>query len=131
MQKSDILSAFNKHLTELFADMRVAIPDNTDLMLAETSLVALRKANPRIVISNWKIAVADKYREDILKGNIELFLNKDYSDDLEGTEDSNTILQKIATVRKSMKSLEDSNLKKTIGYVQNLTKLCDLYHADS
>lgn len=129
MNKSNVLSAFNNHLIELFDDINSIIPDNKDLKAAQTSLVTIKKVNPKIIIGGWKNYVNDKYKDDILSGNINFFLNKDYKSDLQDTEEPNTILEKIEILRKQIKELGEENQKKTLGYIQNLTKLCEVYYS--
>ena len=128
MNKSNILSAFNNHLMELFTDINSIIKNNRDLEAAQTALVAVKKANPRLLVTVWKLNIADKYRNDITEGNINFFLDKDYSEDLRDADQSAMILEKINLLREPIRGLGEENLKKTIGYIQNLTKLCDVYH---
>jgi hypothetical protein len=130
MNKSNVLSAFNTHLIELFKDINSIIPNNMDLMAAETSLLAIKKANPRLVVTVWKHHIADKYKNDIIAGNISFFLEKDYSEDLLDADEPSIILEKINLLRKPIQELGEENLNKTIGYLQNLTKLCELYHTN-
>lgn len=129
MSKSDILSGFNNHLNELLEALIGIIPDNSDLKAAHISLTTLRKANPRIVIPIWKSYVLDKYEENIMAGNIQYFLEKDYAEDVKDTGNAKTILEKINVVKNTIKDLDKDNLEKTILYLQNLTKLCKLYHS--
>jgi len=130
MNKSNVLSAFNNHLIELFKDINSIIPNNTDLMAAETSLLAIKKANPRLLVTVWKQSISDKYKNDIVAGNLSFFLEKDYSDDVQDVDQSSIILEKINLLRKPIQDLGEDNLNKTISYLQNLTKLCDLYHSN-
>ena len=129
MNKSNILTAFNNHLMELFSDIN-SIIKNSDLEVAHTGLLALKKANPRLLIGVWKEHIADKYRNNIEAGDIGFFLEKDYSNDLAGVEQPSVVLEKINILRKPVRELGEENLKKTISYMQNLTKLCDVYHTN-
>ena len=129
MNKSNVLTAFNNHLMELFSDIK-SIIKNSDLEVAHTGLLALKKANPRLLIGVWKEHIADKYRGNIEAGDIGFFLEKDYSNDLDGVEQPSVVLEKINILRKPVRELGEENLKKTISYMQNLTKLCDVYHTN-
>ena len=129
MNKSNVLTAFNNHLMELFSDIK-SIIKNSDLEVAHTGLLALKKANPRLLIGVWKEHIADKYRNNIEAGDIGFFLEKDYSNDLAGVEQPSVVLEKINILRQPIRELGDENLKKTISYIQNLTKLCDVYHTN-
>tara|TARA_B100001059_G_C17443946_1_gene384027 strand:+ start:38 stop:427 length:390 start_codon:yes stop_codon:yes gene_type:complete len=129
MSKSDILTGFNNHLNELLEALISIIPDNSDLKAAQITLTTLRKANPRIVIPIWKTYVLDKYERNIMSGNIQYFLEKDYTEDVKDTGNAKTILEKINIVKNTIKDLDENNLDKTILYLQNITKLCKLYHS--
>jgi hypothetical protein len=128
MNKSDILSGFNSHLNELLESLIEVIPDNTELKTAYTSISTLRKANPRLVIPIWKTYVLDKYETNIIEGNLEYFLNKDYTEDIKDTGNAVIVLEKINVVKNTIKTLDKDNLDKTILYLQNLTKLCKAYY---
>ena len=128
MNKSDILSGFNNHLAELLESLIEILPKDVELKTAYTSITTLRKANPRLIIPIWKSYVLDKYEDNIMAGNLEYFLNKDYTEDVKDTGNAATILEKINIVKNTIKTLEKENLDKTILYLQNLTKLCKVYY---
>lgn len=128
MNKTDILSGFNNHLNELLESLIEILPDNKELKTSLASLVTIRKANPKIIIMSWKHYVLDKYEENIMSGNLEYFLEKDYSDDVKDTGDAANILDKIIVIKNTMKGLDKVNLDKTVSYLQNLTKLCKVYY---
>ena len=129
MDKSTILTGFNDHLMEMLEDLKTILPTNGVIATAYTGLYAIRKANPKMIIQVWKQYVVDKYQEEIMKGNIEFFLEKDYTDDVADANNSNAILEKINSIKEPIKSLSEENLKKTINYIQNLVKLCNVYYS--
>ena len=85
--------------------------------------------------SDYEVEINHKYRNDIVAGDINFFLDKDYSEDLQSASwfpngtSSSSILEKISMLREPIRELGEENLKKAVGYIQNLTKLADLYHA--
>ena len=127
MNKSEIMGGFNNHLAELLESLIEIIPENKELKTALASLVTIRKANPKLIITSWKHYVLEKYEENIMSGNVEYFLEKDYSDDVKDTGDAANILDKIIVIKNTMKGLDKANLDKTVTYLQNLTKLCKVY----
>ena len=128
MNKSDILGAFNNHISEFFNDVSIIFPDNNDIKLALTSLSTVRKMNPRLVISIWKEYIVDKYRSAIEAGNMDFFLDKNYTADVKDLGQAASILQKIDTLREPVREMGEDNLNKTREYMKNLTKICDLYY---
>lgn len=125
-----ILTAFNQHFEEFVTDVERVFPDDTDIATAHTALVALRKSNPRLILLTFRDWVAKPYRDQIEAGDIDFFIKKDYGNDLNDFgcgESSSVILSKIDTLRTPVSKMGDSDQKKVITYLQNLTKLCDLY----
>lgn len=128
MNKSDILSGFNNHIIDFFNDVMKVFPNDTDIAVAHTSLLTIKKMNPRLIVTIWKAHILDPYKDQIEAGDINFFLDRDYKQDLEKVENSGTILDKINTLREPIRQMGDDNKEKTIKYIQNLTKLCGLYH---
>lgn len=128
MNKTDILSGFNNHLNEFFNDVVTIFPDNLDIKVAQSSLSTMRKANPRLIVAIWREHIVSKYEKEIMEGNIDFFLEKDYNTDLKSADNASSILEKINSLKEPIRNMGQENLTKTITYIQNLTKLCNLYH---
>ena len=122
-----ILKAFTNHLKEFVEDVQNVLPRDADLRTAKIFLEGLIKVNPKSVIISWKECVNDVYKEKIEEGDIDYFINKDYSIDLEGTNQKNKILKTIEMFRDKMNNMGDDNKKKCMKYIQNLTKLTNMY----
>lgn len=128
MNKSEILTAFNNHISDFFSEVCTIFPDNSDLKIAHTSLITFRKVNPRLIIGIWKEYMVDKYRTQIEAGDMDFFVERNYTSDLQDVGQGSKILEKIDTLREPIRQMGEENLKKASGYVQNLTKICDLYY---
>lgn len=124
---SQILSAFNDHFTEFVDDIKRVFPNDVDIATAANALAKLRKANPKIIIMAFKQFVSSPYKKEIESGEIEFFINKDYSQDI-GGDSASLILSKIDLLRKPVSEMNESEQEKVIKYLQNLTKLADLYN---
>ena len=125
---ANILTAFNDHFVEFVNDVQSVFPEDTDILTAKNSLLAIRKANPKMIVKIWKKFIADKYSDEILAGNIDFFINKDYSNDLTSTKNPDKIMESIDRLRNPIKNMGPENQAKTLKYIQNLTKLsamCD------
>ena len=131
MQKNNqnILPVFNDHFVEFISDIYSVFPENNDVLTAKNSLIMIRKANPKMIIKIWKINIVDKYKTQIENGDISFFIEKDYSSDLSKTEYSDKIMEGIDRLREPIKQMSEENQKKTIKYIQNLSKLCLLYES--
>ena len=80
-----------------------------------------------MIIMAFKQFVSLPYRKEIEAGEIDFFINKDYSQDV-GGDSASLILSKIDLLRKPVSEMNKSEQKKVIKYIQNLTKLADLYN---
>ena len=123
---NNILSAFNDHFMEFLNDVHMLFPADVDVLTAKNALLQVRKANPKMIVKIWQTFIVDKYRTEIESGTIDFFINKDYSDDLMNNENSSKILSSINRLRDPIRQMDDENQKKTMKYIQNLTKLSDL-----
>jgi hypothetical protein len=129
MDKPQILSAFNKHFIEFIEDVQRVFPDDYDISTILTSLSAARKINPRLIITTFKEHVINTYREEIEKGNLDFFIDNDYKNDLNkiGVSSPNAIIEKIDCLRGPVRNMNTEDRAKVMKYMQNLTKLSDLY----
>jgi hypothetical protein len=126
---SNILSAFNDHFVEFVTDIQNVFPEDHDILVAKNSLLAIRKANPKMIVKIWNTYIVGKYKAEIEKGDITFFINKDYSQDLVYTNNPDKIIESIDRLRMPIKSMNPSDQAKTMKYIQNLTKLASMYEA--
>jgi len=122
---SNILTAFNDHFVEFISDIQLVFPEDADVLTAKNSLIMIRKANPKMIIKIWKSHIVDKYGDQIEKGDLSFFMNKDYSSDISGNE---KIMEGINRLRDPVKNMTKENQDKSMKYIQNLTKLCNIYN---
>jgi len=127
MSASVVLKAFNNHFDEFVADIQSVFPDNRDVATAQNALAMLRKGNPSILIGLWNQHIVAKYAEQIEAGNIDFFINYDYSQDVQDIADANKIMEYIDKFRQPIADMETENQKKCMKYIQNLTGLTQTY----
>ena len=120
---TSLLTAFNDHFTEFVDDIQSVFPNDPDILTAKNSFGAIRKANPKLIIKIWNKYIVGKYKSVIEQGDISFFLNKDYSEDLVNSDYAGKIMDAIDRLRKPVKEMSPDNQKKTMKYIQNLTKL--------
>ena len=125
--KKTLLRTFNTHLFEFLDDVIHIFPDNLDIQTAKTSFLAIKQANPTIIIKTWSQYIYLPYKETIDSGNIDFFFNKDYSDDLAYVTNSKEVLKIIDTLRDPVSNMTEQQKKFTMEYLQNLSKLSLLY----
>ena len=122
-----ILKAFTNHLMEFVTDIQQVFPNDTELRTAKIFLEGLVKINPKTVIMGWKECINDMYKDKITEGDLDYFIDKDYNKDLNGAVGKSRILNIIDSFRGKVRNMGDDNKKKSMKYVQNLVKLCNMY----
>jgi hypothetical protein len=127
---SNILTAFNDHFVEFVSDVHSVFPEDTDVLAAKNALLAIRKANPKLIIKIWNVYIVGKYKSEIESGNLDFFINKDYSNDVANADNSSKIVHSIDRLRAPIKSMGKDNQEKTMKYIQNLTKLASIYESN-
>ena len=130
--KQLILKTFNKQLSEFIEDISNLFPGEKDIVVLGTFMKTVMYGKPRAIIDVWYRFVTVKYNNQIEDGEMEYFLNKDYSEDLEAAPGSTDVLDGINKLRSTIKKAfdQESNKEKTIKYMQNLTKLSNLYYSN-
>lgn len=120
---TNLLTIFNDHFVEFISDIQSVFPEDADILAAKNSLIAIRKANPKLIVKIWIKFVVTPYQEQILAGDVNFFIDKDYSNDLTKTGNSDQIMQSIDRLREPVKNMNPENQKKTMKYIQNLSKI--------
>ena len=123
-----IIKAFNEHFEEFVTDIKRVFPNDLDIATAHNALLMLKKNNPKPILVTFRDCVAKPYKEQIEKSDISFFINKDYNKDfnIEG-EINSLIISKIDTLREPVSKMSKEDQNKVIEYIQNLTKLSELY----
>jgi hypothetical protein len=128
MDKSNILKVFNDHFVDFLNDIQSVFPNDSDIQASKTTLLAIKKMNPRLIIKIWNEHIVKKYKNQILNADLSFFIDKDYSDDLNDMDDASNIANKINKLREPIKNMGKENQDKCMKYIQNLTKLSELYN---
>ena len=123
---SNILSAFNDHFVEFVTDIQKVFPEDVDVLSAKNSLLAIRKANPKMIVKIWNTFIVGKYKSEIESGNLDFFMNKDYSSDISVSQNSDKIMESIDRLRQPIRNMSSENQSKVMKYIQNLTKLSEM-----
>ena len=123
---TNFLSVFNEHFAEFVNDVHSVFPDDLDILTAKNALIAIRKANPKLLVRIWIKFVANPYKQQIESGDINFFVVKDYANDLSRHENADKIMEAIDRLRNPVKQMTPDNQAKTMKYIQNLSKLAIL-----
>jgi len=123
---TNLVTVFNDHFAEFVNDIQSVFPDDADILTAKNALLAIRKANPKLLVRIWLKYVYTPYKSQIEAGDINFFLTKDYSTDLARNDNADKIMESIDRLRNPIKEMTPENQAKTMKYIQNLSKLANL-----
>ena len=123
---TNLLTIFNDHFMEFITDIHNVFPEDPDILTAKNALSSIRKANPKLIVKIWIKYVADPYRDRILAGDINFFIEKDYASDLTRFNYTDQIMTSIDRLRNPVKQMNAENQQKTMKYIQNLCKIAAL-----
>jgi len=129
--KTLLLRAFNTHFFEFLDDISSILPDNVDIATSKKSFELYKKANPTILIKLWYSYIYAPYAEIIDAGDLNFFVEKDYSADVSSLANAKDVLNAIDKLRNPIKEMSDVNRKHSLEYIQNLCKLSSMYNQET
>ena len=125
--KSLILKSFNKQLFDFFDDIIRIVDLNEEVKVARVYFETLRKANPSILLKIWHKKIAIPYGEIIEDGNVDFFLEKDYSSDISVANAKEIVRIIDSSLRDPIRSMDEVNKQHCMRYVQLLSRLSEAY----
>jgi len=126
--KSILLKSFNKQLFDFLDDIISIMTDNVELVKSKVYFTTLKQANPTLIIKIWYQYILVPYRELIEEGNIDFFLDKDYTEDLKYVPYAADVLRIIDTsIRIPIKEMDMENKEKCVKYIQLISKISEVY----
>jgi hypothetical protein len=127
--KTTVLRAFNAHLFEFLNDIISILPDNVGLVTTKNSFEMYKKANPTLLIKIWYSYVYLPYAKIIDEGNLDFFIEKDYTSELSGLANAGNVSNAIDALRGQIREMSDTNRTHSLEYIQNLCKLSNMYNS--
>jgi hypothetical protein len=127
MTTPNFQTIFNDHFVEFVGAVHEAFPEDADILTAKNALLAIRKANPKLIVKIWNQYIIVPYRGEIERGDLEFFINKDYSNDLTYAGNSEQIMESINRLRQPVGQMNETERQNVIKYLQNLSKLAALH----
>jgi hypothetical protein len=128
-EKTTLLRAFNAHLFEFLDDIIAILPGNGGLVATKTAFELYKKANPTLLIKIWYSYVYQPYANVIDEGDLDFFINKDYSTELSNLSNSQNVLNAIETLRGQIRAMSETNRNHSLQYIRNLCKLSNMYNS--
>ncbi len=131
-EKTSWFKLFNSTYFELLKMMKDNSDKNKDFLRFYKQNLFLKRANIKLFIRTWYTNITRFYMEPILNGNIQFFLEKDYSAEInENKEFSNSysIESYVQYFKEIYNTLKQEDVDAFVEKVQELTKLSKLYYS--
>ena len=126
---AQILKTFGKQVEEFMEDMLVIFPNDNVILRGKMYFEMMKKANPRFIIRVWKNRIAAKYGQHIANGNFDIFVTMDLSEDISDNPADNKeeVVSHLQNMLNSIIKMDEHNKNKAFKYIQNITKLSEMY----
>jgi hypothetical protein len=133
VNKSVLVKVFSEQVVELYRDMRIVYPNDTSIKTGLTLVEQIKTFNPKLLISKYKEGVNDEYYDQIVKGDLDFFINKNYEKDVLKAgffgNEAKSHAAWLETIKDLYKQQGEENKKKIKKYFQNFSKICKMYYS--
>jgi len=120
-----VVKIFNEIFFNFVNFISKTFPNDLEITIAKNKLYAIKKINPKLFIKIWKKHITDKYRDSIEEGNIDYFIEKNYSDDLNKVNNSERVMKSINRLREPIKKMDKSRQDMAMLFIQDLSKISE------
>ena len=126
---AQILKTFGKQMEEFMEDMLVIFPNDNVILRGKMYFEMMKKANPRFIIRIWKNRIAAKYGQHIADGKFDIFVTMDLSEDIidNPADNKEEVVTHLQNMLNSIIKMDEHNKNKAFKYIQNITKLSEMY----
>jgi hypothetical protein len=131
--KKEILEAFNKHFCEFVEDVYRVFPTDSVISVLNKSVSVYMMVYKKSVIQIFKRDIVDRYLNEIEKGDLTFFIDKNYQEDVSNGDFKNNadfIMNKIDYIKTLVLKMSKDEQENIMKYFQNLTTICNLYYEE-
>ena len=126
--KSLLLRSFNSQFFAFLDDIITILPEQ-EIIKSKEYFETIKTLNPSLLNKIWFSYIESKYHDEILAGNIDFFLEKDYEADLVNLPNAKQIVNTIdSSLREPLKKMDAVNRNHCKDYIILLSKLCRAYN---
>jgi hypothetical protein len=127
--KSTLLKTFNTQFFSFLDDIKTIYPENKEIAKGAKSFEMIKMASPSIIIKIWYSHVYQHYKTEIDSGNVDFFIEKDYTGDLTQVANAQEVVRIINIIKEPIRTMDEKNKEHTSKYLQVLSKLSELYNS--
>lgn len=123
------VSLFNKQFIAFLDDILRVFPEDKDIINLHKLVVSVQKKNVKLASTMWRNCVVKYYKNAIMRGDLNYFIDKKYDDDMVGAGvasnsmlDLNSIIDRL---RGPISMMSASNKHSTIMHMRGLTVISE------
>ena len=126
--KSIVIRTFNTQLLSFMDDVHRILPHEKQILESKKYFETMKSMNPSLLVKIWYQYISKPYAKEIADGDMDFFINKDYSQDLQYMPNAEQIINVIDTsLRQPLKQMNAENIKHCKDYIDVLSKLANTY----
>jgi len=122
-----VLTTFITELSNFIELLTTLLPDSKEIEQNKTYFISCKKMNPRAIIISWKTDIADHFKTQIKNNDINFFANHNFQNDVFFKDYSSFIVKMLENLKHNINNLNNDNKTITMKYIQNLSKISNLY----
>lgn len=129
--KKEVFKKFNEIYFDLLKMMKENSDNNQDFKNFYNKNLFIKRTNVKLFIKVWFQSITTLYKEEILEGNIDYFIQKDFSKDIENNIEFSSkysIETYIHYFKSIYNQLETKHINDFVTNIQSLTLLSDMYY---
>ena len=120
--KGTVSKAFNKGFFDFLEDIKEVFPENKDIDYAIRTFENIKKLNTTAIIKVWYSNVYATHKDIIDNKQIDFFIEKDYSSELDGVNKSIEILKMIDNIRSPIRQMSEGSKGACAQHIFKLSK---------
>ena len=125
--KGTVSKAFNKGFFDFLEDIKEVFPENKDIDYAIRTFENIKKLNTTAIIKVWYSNVYVIHKDIIDNKQIDFFIEKDYSSELDGVNKSIEILKMIDNIRNPIRQMSEGSKNACAQHIFKLSKMSEIY----
>lgn len=122
-----VLSTFISELTNFIELLCTLLPNSKEIQQNKTYFLTTKKVNPRAILLSWRSDIAEHFKDPIDSRDLSFFVTHDYRNDSYFKDYSSFIVTMFENMKTNISKLDDANKETTMNYLQNLSKISNLY----
>ena len=131
ISKKDYLNIFIEQFQEFIQDITKIFSDDKKIKTLMHKMYLYSLMQPKTLIQTWNTDIVNPYKAEIDKKNYNFFIETDWKNNKTHTDKLDQIdnIPSFNDLRETILLMTENNKIQTFKYIENLTKLCELYYS--